>query len=273
MAREVKVFKISRNTESVKGLLDQSHRKDVYDLDTLERWFPKRTRKCVVHKEIVVVDGEVDCNMELMEDEDYKDIDPNEYPMFHVGCVLVAVMPHGRKLNGELTIEVHDKRLKEGKSRISGFNCDLSRQISAFAEFPGYFISSHDLLRGYSLQLLIHARGLDFKDNMHPFSVQLMSIGRFCGEDMESRFAISQMGKSAYQCLLGTSLADPRGENLAVPKGLHVEEVDSTLVKSDVYETIKKLGLKTHGRLIEEPKDQGGDQDARFSGRQTRRET
>nr|ATV81273.1 movement protein [Grapevine virus K] len=269
MGDEVKVLKVKKSTSSAKDLQAQIHRADVYNEDLLERLFPKRTRKCVVHKEIVVDSGEVDCVMDLMDDDDLGGIKEDDHPLFHMGCLVVAVMPHGRKLAGNLQIEVHDTRLIQGKSRVGAFKCDITKQLSAFAEFPGYFISTQDIMKGYSLQLVIRATGLDFKDGTHPFSVQLLTIGRFCGEDLESRCAIREAGKSAYQCLLNATKEDDQASVSLIPKQIRVQEVDNTLVKSDVFETIKRLGLHTNGRLVEESKVAGGDKDVGAGRRRT----
>nr|AVD73313.1 Movement protein [Grapevine virus D] len=267
MGDEVKVLKVKKSTSSAKELQAQIHRADVYDERLLERLFPKKTRKCVVHKDIVVDSGEVDCVMDLTDDEEMDGINEEEYPLFHMGCLVVAVMPHGRKLNGDLQIEVHDGRLVEGKSRVGAFRCDITKQLSAFAEFPGYFISTRDLMKGYSMQLVIRATGLDFKDGTHPFSVQLLTIGRFCDESLESRCAIREAGKTAYQCLLNTVKDQSGATAPLIPKQVEVQEVADTLVKSDVYETIKRLGLKTNGRLVAESKVERGHKDASVSGR------
>ncbi|ASJ27581.1 movement protein [Grapevine virus K] len=267
MGDEVKALKVKKSTTNAKDLQAQIHRADVYDEGLLERLFPKRTRKCVVHRDIVVDSGEVDCVLDLMDDEGLDGVDEEEFPLFHMGCLVVAVMPHGRKLNGDLQIEVHDCRLVEGKSKVGAFKCDITKQLSAFAEFPGYFISTQDLKKGYSLQLALRATGLDFKDGTHPFSVQLLTIGRFCGEDLESRCAIGGAGKSAYQCLLNTT--KEQGDNFTplIPRQVDIREVDHTLVKSDVFETIKRLGLRTNGKLVAESKVEGDNQDAGAGGR------
>nr|WDS60437.1 movement protein [Grapevine virus A] len=254
---EIKVFNVKRNTKDLETLNKALHRGDVYDTELVEKVFPRRTKKCVIHKELVVKDGRVDCDLDIM-DTGLDEVDEDEYPLYHVGCIVVALMPHGKNLGGKVVVEVKDTRLKGPSSRISRSYMDMSKPISACADFPGYFISTTDLLNGYTLHLSVTTTELDFVDGVHPFSVQLTSIGRFCGEDMKTRYAITEVSKQLHQSILNSE-----GDGAEIPKGVPVQRIPDTLVMPEVYETIKKLGLKTNGTVRKE----GGDQ---IGGRGTR---
>nr|QYA73956.1 movement protein [Grapevine virus A] len=244
--QDIKIFNVKRSTKDLESLNKSLHRGDVYDTELIEKVFPRRTKKCVVHKELIVKDGRVDCDLDIM-DEGLDDIDELEFPLYHVGCIVVALMPHGKNLMGKVAVEVLDTRLKDGASRISRTLMDLSKPLSACADFPGYFISTSDLLNGYTLHLSITTTDLQFVDGVHPFSVQLMSIGRFCGEDMKTRYAIAEASKMLHQNILNAE-----GDGELIPKGVQVQRIPDTLVMPEVYETIKKLGLKTNGSLRQE---------------------
>nr|WDS60447.1 movement protein [Grapevine virus A] len=254
---EVKIFNVKRNTRDLETLNKALHRSDVYETELIEKVFPRRTRKCVIHKELVVKDGRVDCELDIM-DTGLDEVDENEFPLYHVGCIVVALMPHGKNLNGKVVVEVKDTRLKGPSSRISRSFMDMSKPISACADFPGYFISTTDLLNGYTLHLTVTTTDLDFVEGVHPFSVQLTSIGRFCGEDMRTRYAITEVSKQLHQSLLNSE-----GDGAEIPAGVPVQRIPDTLVMPEVYETIKKLGLRTHGSVRKEGGDPSGDRGAR----------
>nr|ABH07010.1 movement protein [Grapevine virus A] len=254
---EIKVFNVKRNTKDLETLNKALHRGDVYETELIERVFPRRTRKCVIHRELVVKDGRVDCDLDIM-DDGLENVDEDEYPLYHVGCIVVALMPHGKNLSGKVVVEVKDTRLKEPSSRISRSFMDMSKPISACADFPGYFISTADLLNGYTLHLSVTTTDLDFVDGVHPFSVQLTSIGRFCGEDMKTRYAITEVSKQLHQSILNSE-----GDGAEIPKGVPVQRIPDTLVMPEVYETIKKLGLRTHGSVRKEGGDPSGDRGTR----------
>nr|BDX29373.1 movement protein [Grapevine virus A] len=248
---EIKVFNVKRNTKDLESLNKSLHRGDVYDTELIEKVFPRRTKKCVVHRELIVKDGRVDCDLDLM-DSGLEDVDEDEFPLYHVGCIVVALMPHGKNLQGKVSVEVVDTRMKSGAARISRSLMDLSKPLSACADFPGYFISTADLLNGYTLHLTISTTDLQFVDGVHPFSVQLMNIGRFCGDDMKTRYAVSEASKILHQNILNSE-----GDGEEIPRGVHVQKVPDTLVMPEVYETIKKLGLKTNGSLRKEGGNEG----------------
>nr|ABH07005.1 movement protein [Grapevine virus A] len=249
--KEVKIFNVKRSTRDLESLNKSLHRGDVYDTELIERVFPRRTKKCVVHRELIVKDGRVDCDLDLM-DSGLDDVDEDEFPLYHVGCIVVALMPHGKNLQGKVAVEVVDTRLKSGAARISRSLMDLSKPLSACADFPGYFISTADLLNGYTLHLSISTTDLQFVDGVHPFSVQLMNIGRFCGDDMKTRYAVSEASKILHQNILNSE-----GDGEEIPHGVRVQKVPDTLVMPEVYETIKKLGLKTNGSLRKEGGNEG----------------
>nr|QYA73961.1 movement protein [Grapevine virus A] len=249
--REIKIFNVKRNTRDLEGLNKSLHRGDVYDTELIEKVFPRRTKKCVIHRELIVQNGRVDCELDIM-DDGLDEVDEVEFPLYHVGCIVVALMPHGRNLQGKVAVEILDTRLKEGASRISRTLMDISKPLSACADFPGYFISTSDLLNGYTLHLSITTTDLQFVDGVHPFSVQLVSIGRFCGEDMKTRYAVSEASKVLHQNILNAE-----GDGEIIPRGVQVQKVPDTLVMPEVYETIKRLGLKTNGTLRKEGGDKG----------------
>lgn len=247
--QEIKIFNVKRNTKDLETLNKSLHRGDVYDTELIEKVFPRRTKKCVVHKELIVKGGRVDCDLDLM-DSGLDDVDEEEFPLYHVGCIVVALMPHGKNLQGKVAVEVVDTRLKDGASRISRSLMDMSKPLSACADFPGYFISTSDLLNGYTLHLSITTTDLQFVDGVHPFSVQLMNIGRFCGDDMKTRYAVVEASKMLHQNILNSE-----GDGEMIPRGVQVQKVPDTLVMPEVYETIKKLGLRTNGTLRQEGRD------------------
>ncbi|AFP95343.1 movement protein [Grapevine virus F] len=252
-SREVKIFEVKKGATGFEELNKAISRSDVYDNELIERIMPKRTRKCVVHKEISVVNSRVNVEMEIMDDGVVGKLDEEAYPIYHAGCLVVALMPHGRNVKGKVALRFKDRRLKAGKDVIGSMVADLKKGISAHAEFPGYFISTADLKAGYTLQLEIATDELDFKDGVHPFSIQLISIGRFCGEDLDTRYLLQQNGTRMYQHLLNSE-----NEFRCVPKGLDVKMNDTTLVMPEVYETIKKLNLKHHGSDIKKDEHEGG---------------
>nr|QYA73936.1 movement protein [Grapevine virus A] len=254
---EIKVFNVKRNTRDLETLNKALHRGDVYETELIEKVFPRRTKKCVIHRELVVKDGRVDCDLDIM-DTGLDEVDEDEFPLYHVGCIVVALMPHGKNLCGKVVVEVKDTRLKGPSSRISRSFMDMSKPISACADFPGYFISTTDLLNGYTLHLSVTTTDLDFVDGVHPFSVQLTSIGRFCGEDMKTRYAITEVSKQLHQSILNSE-----GDGAEIPKGVPVQHIPDTLVMPEVYETIKKLGLKTNGTVRKERGDQSSSRGTR----------
>nr|BDX29422.1 movement protein [Grapevine virus P] len=248
----VRIFKVGKNTESLGDLTKQLSRSHVYNNEMMERMFPSRCRKCVVHKEIVVENGQVDLEMELMDMDVLDGIDEEKLPFYHFGSVVTCVLPNGKTLKGSVLVRLKDGRLKEGSDVVSSFTCDLGKQLSAFADFPGYFISTSDLKQGFTLKLCLLTDALEFKEGTHPFSVATICIGRFCSADLESRALISHHGRHLYQPLLNSDL-----EISKVPKHVHVQEIPNNLVMSEVYDTIKRLGLKTNGSIVREVEAEG----------------
>nr|UTQ50738.1 MAG: movement protein [Tomato vitivirus 1] len=260
-----KVFDVKQGTEDVGSLKKQLSRNKVYDLKFFESLFPTQVFKSVVHEEIRVVDGEIDVDINLVNPELVEHLDPVDKPYVHVGCVAVAVIPHGRGAPGHCEFELIDTRYTSNHGVLAKFGCKMSSSLSAFARFPGYFISTHDIKDGYTLGLRVQGKALELHDGVRPLSVQIISIIKVCGEEFKHRYALAKLPVNAYQNLLNAYLiseddqTDYKIEDAQIKRGKMVEPnaKGDTLVMSEVYETIKKL-YPEHGGYIQEEPDQKG---------------
>nr|WKT15092.1 MAG: movement protein [Grapevine virus M] len=255
-SREVKVFNVRPGTTNFGELNRKLVSDKVYETGILEKLFPRSVVKGHVHKEIVVKNGKVDVELELIGPGIGDAIGAISKPFIHVGCIAVALMPHGRNLEGQAHLVLRDGRMLSGKDVLCRFKCDLSKRLSAFAEFPNYFVSTEDLLGGFTFQLSVLSDNTGFKDGTHPFSVQLTTILRGCDESMEMRYALSSLGQGAYQPVLNT-----KAETGLAPR-IKYRTNEVTSVMPEVYETIKKLNLSHNGDLHKEGRDEGDREDS-----------
>nr|QYA74640.1 movement protein [Grapevine virus M] len=257
--REVRVFKVKKSTSNFGELNKFLNTAKVYEQDFVERLFPRSIVKGNVHSEIVVKGGRVEVDLDLLGPEGGEALLAFDKPYVHVGCIAVALMPHGKNLPGSAHLVLRDGRMLNGKDVICRFQCRLDQRLSAFAEFPNYFVSTEDVVGGFSFHLSIMADGLGFRDGTHPFSVQLTSILRGCDESMDMRYALSNLGSGLYQPLLNSS---PETEK---PGLIKYQTNEVTSVMAEVYETIKKLNLDHYGNLHKERSDEGDNQDVALS--------
>nr|QYA74570.1 movement protein [Grapevine virus H] len=255
-SKEVKVFKVKPSTSNFGELNKQLSSQKVYDISSLEKLFPKSIIKGNVHAEIIVKNGKVDVELDLLGPDGSDALVSYGKPYVHVGCIAIALMPHGRDLNGAAHLVVRDGRMLSGKDVLCRFQCDLKKRLSAFADFPNYFVSTEDVLQGFSFHLGINADDLSFRDGTHPFSIEITTILRGCDESMDMRYALSTLGSGAYQAILNTKTDG--GESQLIK----YQPNDVTSVMPEVYETIKKLNLGHNGKLHKERSDERGDKDA-----------
>ncbi|QCF24340.1 movement protein [Grapevine virus M] len=255
MSHEVRVFRVRKSTANFGELNKQLNTSKVYDQDVVERLFPRSVVKGNVHTEIVVKNGKVDVDLDLLGPDGGEALLAFGKPYVHVGCIAVALMPHGKNLPGVAHLVLRDGRLLSGKDILCRFQCRLDQRLSAFAEFPNYFVSTEDITKGFSFHLSIQSDELGFRDGTHPFSVQLTSILRGCDESMDMRYALSTLGSGLYQAVLNSS---PETEK---PGLIKYQNNEVTSVMAEVYETIKKLNLEHNGELHKERSDEGDNQD------------
>lgn len=245
--QEKKVFKVPRNTKDAKHLRTALARNKVYDISLFEQIFPTCTLKSNVHEEICIDEGVVDTSINLVPESVADSLDEEKEPYLHLGCVAVAIIPHGRNMSGVIDVKLEDQRFLEGKGVLCHFRAELKDSLSAFAQFPGYFVSTIDVKNGYALNLKVKAAGMQMHDGTHPLSLQVYCIMKKCDESFEHRYALSSLKPGAYQSLLNTTQVKevPIRYTPAAVKA-STSEADKTLLMPSVYETIKKFYPK-HG--------------------------
>ncbi|AAX07261.1 movement protein [Mint virus 2] len=283
----VQVFETGKGVEDVSELKSKLKRRKVYNMRFLEDLWPTQVFKSVVHNEIRVEDGKVDLDVNLIDQDMVKNLDPNVKPYIHLGCIAIAVIPHGRDAPGECEFELVDTRYSSDHGSLARFGCKMANSLSAFARFPGYFISSHDIKDGYTIGLRVQGKNLELNGGVRPMSIQVICIFKICGEEFKHRYALGKLPGNAYQDLLNAYLiateddtefeahskvAKLKGKTaeakMVQPERCNTKEED-TLVMSDVYKTIKEL-YPEHGGFIEEKSDQVNDNDLTQRGGQLR---
>nr|WIL96210.1 movement protein [Carrot vitivirus 1] len=265
----VKVFDIGKRVEDVATLKQSLPRKRVYNMGLLEPVFPTHVFKSVVHDEIRVEDDEVNVDINLIDPKVVDGLDPENKPYVHLGCVAVAVIPHGRDAPGTLAMELIDTRYNSSHGVLAKFGCKMSNALSAFARFPGYFVSSYDIKDGYTIGLRVKGQGLELCGGVRPLSIQVICIFKVCGEEFKHRYALGKLPAKAYQNLLNayllseddqteykekTRLEGVGTDNMQIEGMVRPKGNGHTLVMSEVYDTIKKL-YPEHGGYIKEEQD------------------
>nr|QIQ28220.1 putative movement protein [Heracleum latent virus] len=265
------VFKVDKDLQEPHKLSGRLQRGKVYDIGLIEKMMPKQVLRSVVHNEIVVEEGEVNAELSLIPEALLQSLEPSKFPYLHIGCVAISVIPHGRDMPGKVSIEIVDSRYTSGKGVLSRFGCEMKNALSAFARFPGYFVSAYDVLDGYTIGLKVKAQGLELHEGVRPLSLQVICIFRQCEESFKHCYALQKLKPEAYQALLNTYLEEEddhteyksiKAPSLITSKPPSDTAKDYTLVMPEVYETIKKLFPSDHGRYIEERKDQKRGEDS-----------
>nr|UIW14220.1 MAG: movement protein [Actinidia virus C] len=245
--QEKKVFKVPPGTKDAKHLKSALSRNKVYDISLFEQIFPTCTLKSNLHEEICIDEGSVDTNINLVPESVSDSLDEEKEPYLHLGCVAVAIIPHGRNMSGSIEIKLEDQRFLEGKGVLCHFRAQLKDALSAFAQFPGYFVSTIDVKNGYALNLKVKATGMQMHDGTHPLSLQVYCIMKKCNESFEHRYALSGLKPGAYQALLNTTqVKEAPIRYMPATIKASAPEVDKTLIMPSVFETINKF-YPNHG--------------------------
>nr|ADG57796.1 putative movement protein [Grapevine virus B]AHZ62718.1 movement protein [Grapevine virus B] len=270
---QLSVFPKPKEELGVKGVKSAIAKTKVYDLSYFERLFPTRVFKSVVHEEIRVRDGEVKQVINLMDEDFVRKIETTSYPYLHLGCVAICVIPHGRDLKGEVEFTLRDTRFLPRSNPLMSFGCKAERMLSAFSAFPGYFVSTYDLIDGFTMELMVKAKGMEFEEGVRPMSIQIICVAKLCSQDFHHQYALQKVKKGAYQALLNSYLVqcEDQTEYLEVQSaegvpdrsgytGIQVksgqsESIDKLLVPPEVYETISKQFPESHGKYIPDGKD------------------
>nr|QRG33275.1 movement protein [Grapevine virus B] len=269
------VFHKPKEEQGVKGVKDSISKTKVYDMSYFERLFPTRVFKSVIHDEIRVREGEVKQVVNLMDDEFIKKIETTSHPYLHLGCLAICVIPHGRDLKGEVEFILKDTRFLPGSKPLMSFGCKANKMLSAFTVFPGYFVSTYDLLDGFTVELEVRAKGMEFEEGVRPLSIQIICVAKLCSQDFHHQYALQKVKKGAYQALLNSYLvqSEDQTEYLEIDDsdkgrskgdliGIQVksgqsESIDKLLVPPEVYETIEKQFPESHGKYLPDGQDKG----------------
>nr|QYA74160.1 movement protein [Grapevine virus B] len=269
------VFHKPKEELGVKGIKETISKTKVYDMSYFERLFPTRVFKSVIHDEIRVREGEVKQVVNLMDDDFVKKIETTSYPYLHLGCLAICVIPHGRDLKGEVEFILKDTRFLPGSKPLMSFGCKAEKMLSAFSVFPGYFVSTYDLLDGFTVELEVRAKGMEFEEGVRPLSIQIICVAKLCSQDFHHQYALQKVKKGAYQALLNSYLVQvedqteylemedsDQGRHKRDLIGIQVksgqsESIDKLLVPPEVYETIEKQFPESHGKYIPDGKNKG----------------
>nr|UCJ00745.1 movement protein [Grapevine virus B] len=268
------VFNKPKEELGVKGVKDVIAKTKVYDMSYFERLFPTRVFKSVIHDEIRVREGEVKQVVNLMDDEFVKKIETTSHPYLHLGCLAICVIPHGRNLKGEVEFILRDTRFLPGSKPLMSFGCKAEKMLSAFSVFPGYFVSTYDLFDGFTVELEVRAKGMEFEEGVRPLSIQIICVAKLCTQDFHHQYALQKVKKGAYQALLNSYLVQTedqteylevddseRGRYKGDLTGIQVksgrsESIEKLLVPPEVYETIGKQFPNSHGKYIPDGQNQ-----------------
>nr|QYA74285.1 movement protein [Grapevine virus B] len=272
---QLSVFDKPKEELGVKGVKSAITKAKVYDLSYFEKLFPTRVFKSVVHEEIRIRDGEVKQVINLMDDNFVKKIETTSYPYLHLGCLAICVIPHGRDLKGDVEFTLRDTRFLPNSEPLMSFGCKAEKMLSAFSAFPGYFVSTYDLIDGFTMELEVKARGMEFEEGVRPMSIQIICVAKLCSQDFHHQYALQKIKKGAYQALLNSYLVqvEDQTEYLEIQNpgkslnrigytGVQVksgesESIDKLLVPPEVYETISKQFPESHGKYIPDGQDKG----------------
>nr|QOJ37906.1 movement protein [Grapevine virus B] len=267
------VFQKPKEDRGVKGLKESIAKTKVYDMSYFEQLFPTRVFKSVVHEEIRIREGEIKQVVNLMDDDFVKKIETTSHPYLHLGCLAICVIPHGRDLKGEVQFMLRDTRFTSGSRPLMSFGCKADKMLSAFSVFPGYFVSTFDLQDGFTMELEVKGKGMEFEEGVRPLSIQIICVAKLCGQDFHHRYALQKVKKGAYQALLNSYLIqvedqteyleiddDEKGRNRGDHVGIQVksgqsESINKLLVPPEVYETIEKQFPGSHGKYIPDGQD------------------
>nr|QYA73975.1 movement protein [Grapevine virus B] len=267
------VFHKPKEEQGVKGVKEAISKAKVYDMTYFERLFPTRVFKSVIHDEIRVREGEVKQVVNLMDDDFVKRIETTSHPYLHLGCLAICVIPHGRDLKGEVEFILKDTRFISGSKPLMSFGCKAEKMLSAFSVFPGYFVSTYDLLDGFTVELEVRAKGMEFEEGVRPLSIQIICVAKLCSQDFHHQYALQKVKKGAYQALLNSYLVQvedqteyleindsEKGRGKSDLTGIQVksgqsESIEKLLVPPEVYETIEKQFPSSHGKYIPDGQD------------------
>nr|QYA74140.1 movement protein [Grapevine virus B] len=268
------VFPKPKEELGVKGVKEAISKTKVYDMSYFERLFPTRVFKSVIHDEIRVREGEVKQVVNLMDDEFVKRIETTSHPYLHLGCLAICVIPHGRDLKGEVEFILKDTRFLPGSKPLMSFGCKAEKMLSAFTVFPGYFVSTYDLMDGFTVELEVRAKGMEFEEGVRPLSIQIICVAKLCSQDFHHQYALQKVKKGAYQALLNSYLVqvEDQTEYLEIDDsdkrrgkddliGIQVksgqsESIEKLLVPPEVYETIEKQFPGSHGKYLPDGQNQ-----------------
>nr|QQG34666.1 MP [Agave tequilana vitivirus 1] len=238
---EVQVFKVKDRRNGIQDLKEFNSVVDkskVYDSSSFHELFgPKRIYKSAVCREIEVVNGQVNTEIDLYSDETIQAINEEEYPFMHIGCIALGFMGLGRNMKGEFDVVVRDARLRVNKE-ICAFRFRCNDRVAAFVDFPDFCVATTDIQNGFTIQLSIISRGLEFLDGTHPLALNLVSVCRFMDDKLESKMLVKKHGKHMYQELCNTEILDPRVGRLQESKVMANNQIEGDTMR-DVLETIR----------------------------------
>ncbi|QEH60475.1 movement protein [Blueberry green mosaic associated virus] len=239
--KEVRVFDVKKkNVENFSDLRNALGKGKVYDIGIIDRMFPSHTHKLGVTKELVAGEGEMVSELDLIDADMLENMDQEKYPLLHIGCLCVGVLPLGQNLPGTGTVELIDgRRGKEGVS-LMRFGFELKGGLAAFCSFPNFCIAASDLVDGYRLTMKLTLKGIDFKEGTHPISTNLLSICREIDESVETKVLLKEANRQMYQPLLNSYYLDPMKYAVKLKTVSELDGNDEE-VMSAVRETIRKL--------------------------------
>ncbi|ARD06100.1 movement protein [Arracacha virus V] len=253
--KEIRVFDGSkaRKMESFKDMGKVVERGKIYDIGAMERMFPARVQKAAMVKELSVKNKTVHCVLELADENLKNAMEPEKYPLLHIGCLVVGVMPLGNDLPGEGVVTLTDgRRGGIGGKELMCFNFKMSEGLSAFSCFPNFCVCSEDVMNGFSLIMNVKLGGLDFKDKVHPIAINMMSVVRQLDNSMETKCLLRNNNKAMYQPLINAKFLDTTRLELKLEQPSMInedltmeQEEDQVMLK--VREAIKKIQVNGTG--------------------------
>nr|AVL25840.1 movement protein [Arracacha latent virus V] len=256
LVKETRVFdgNRSRKMESFKDMGKVVERGKVYDIGAMEKMFPARVQKAAMVKELCVKNKGVHCTLELADDKMKDTMDPEKYPLVHIGCLVVGVMPLGNDLPGEGVVTLTDgRRGGAGGLELMCFSFKMNDGLSAFSCFPNFCVSSEDIVNGFSLIMNVRLSGLDFKDKVHPIAIDMMSVVCQLDNSMETKCLLRGNNKAMYQPLINSKFLDTtklelemQKPNLSKNDG-NAEEQEEDQVMLKVRAAINKIRVDGEG--------------------------
>nr|QDN53951.1 movement protein [Grapevine virus E] len=244
---EVKAFKVKNHKNGLDNFKEMQavvSKGKVYDEDMLDTLFGKSTvLKSSVCSQVMVADGKVCTEIELVAESVTDGVDREKTPFMHVGCIVVGFMSLAKHCTGTYKVIIQDDRLKGANKSICAFKFEASDKVAAFADFPDYCLAIEDLCAGFAIKLLIESEDVAFEDNVHPLAINIVGVCKFLDDSLETKMIIKKHGKHMYQRICATEVLDP---NIGTIQDNTSALIDDALM-SDVRKAIEKAnGFKSN---------------------------